>query len=148
MKATALVRWALRLTEYDFTIKYKQGEANANVDALSRLPLNNEGEFSSVEFFNAILCPDIMKQTIELAQRDCPELRELFEQLENEEEAPIIPFYLKGRQLYYCQYYGSKFLVIPCTVVPKILELYHSHEMSVRMSRDRMYTMLRKRFFE
>ena len=145
MKATTpprLVRWALRLTEYDFTIRYKHG------DALSRLPLNNDnGELSSVEFLNTILTPDIMKQTIELAQRDDPELRELFEQLENEEEAPQIPFCLKEGQLYYCKYDGSQLLVIPCIVVPKILELYHSHEMSVHMSRDRMYALLRKRFF-
>ena len=41
MKATypaRLVRWALRLAEYDFEIKYKKGEENTNADALSRLP--------------------------------------------------------------------------------------------------------------
>jgi hypothetical protein len=41
MKATTparLVRWALRLAEYDFEIKYKKGEENTNADALSRLP--------------------------------------------------------------------------------------------------------------
>jgi hypothetical protein len=39
MKATTparLVRWALRLAEYDFEIKYRKGEENANADALSR----------------------------------------------------------------------------------------------------------------
>ena len=37
MKVTTpvrLVRWALRLAEYDFEIKYKKGENNANADAL------------------------------------------------------------------------------------------------------------------
>jgi transposase InsO family protein len=40
MKATTprLVRWALRLAEYDFSIKYKRGDENLNVDALSRQP--------------------------------------------------------------------------------------------------------------
>ena len=41
MKATTparLVRWALRLAEYGFEIKYKKGEWNTNADALSRLP--------------------------------------------------------------------------------------------------------------
>ena len=36
-----LVRWALRLSEFDFEIKYKRGNANGNADALSRLPLAN-----------------------------------------------------------------------------------------------------------
>jgi hypothetical protein len=41
MKATTparLVRWSLRLAEYDFEIKYKKGEEYTNADALSRLP--------------------------------------------------------------------------------------------------------------
>ena len=32
-----LVRWAMRLCEYDFTVKYRKGSTNANADALSRL---------------------------------------------------------------------------------------------------------------
>lgn len=37
-----LTRWRLRLSEYDFTIMYKQGKANTNADALSRIEINNE----------------------------------------------------------------------------------------------------------
>lgn len=33
-----LTKWALRLAEHKFTVKYKPGTANANVDALSRNP--------------------------------------------------------------------------------------------------------------
>lgn len=35
-----LVRWALQLSEYDFTIRHRKGNANSNADALSRLPTN------------------------------------------------------------------------------------------------------------
>jgi hypothetical protein len=41
MKASSparLVRWALRLAEFDFEIKYRKGGENGNADALSRLP--------------------------------------------------------------------------------------------------------------
>ena len=33
-----LLRWSLRLQHYDFSIEYRAGKKNANVDALSRLP--------------------------------------------------------------------------------------------------------------
>ncbi len=32
-------RWAMILQEYDFELGYRSGAENANVDALSRLPL-------------------------------------------------------------------------------------------------------------
>jgi len=32
-----LIRWAMRLCEYDFTVKYRKGSSNANADALSRI---------------------------------------------------------------------------------------------------------------
>jgi transposase InsO family protein len=37
-----LTRWRLRLSEYDFTVMYKQGKYNTNADALSRIEINNE----------------------------------------------------------------------------------------------------------
>lgn len=42
-----LTRWRLKLSEYDFTIVYKQGKANTNADALSRVEINND-EISSI----------------------------------------------------------------------------------------------------
>lgn len=35
-----LVRWRLKLAEYDYEIKYKAGKNNTNADALSRAPIN------------------------------------------------------------------------------------------------------------
>lgn len=37
-----LTRWRLKLSEYDFTVVYKQGKFNTNADALSRIELHNE----------------------------------------------------------------------------------------------------------
>ncbi|CAF4830994.1 unnamed protein product [Pieris macdunnoughi] len=35
-----LVRWRLRLEEFDYKIEYKKGKINSNADALSRFPVN------------------------------------------------------------------------------------------------------------
>lgn len=42
-----LTRWRLKLSEYNFTVIYKQGKFNTNADALSRIELCNE-ETSSI----------------------------------------------------------------------------------------------------
>lgn len=46
-----LIRWRLRLEEYDYNIVYKRGTSNTNADALSRVEINintNPDEISSV----------------------------------------------------------------------------------------------------
>ena len=39
MAAARIQRWALILSAYDYAIQYREGNLNANADALSRLPL-------------------------------------------------------------------------------------------------------------
>jgi hypothetical protein len=54
-----LVRWALRLSEFEFTIKYRTGRANSNADGLSRNPIecssasNNLDSYLCVRVGNA-----------------------------------------------------------------------------------------------
>ncbi|XP_049866081.1 uncharacterized protein LOC126366827 [Pectinophora gossypiella] len=40
-----LIRWRLKLEEYDYEIIYKQGKLNCNADALSRCPVNALNDF-------------------------------------------------------------------------------------------------------
>ena len=145
MKVTAparLVRWALRLAEYDFDIKYKRGENNTNVDALSRLPIQ------SGEILTVLIGEDPIKMfNISAYQRQDPELDGIFEQLDDEMGAPHLPFTLIDDILYYHKYDGQLLVVIPRPLIIRILSLYHAHEFSVHMSRDRLYALLKKRFY-
>ena len=49
-----IVRWRLRLEEYDYTISYKKGTSNTNADALSRLELNSYLHTGKLNYPNTI----------------------------------------------------------------------------------------------
>ena len=145
MKAIAparLVRWALRLAEYDFEIKYRKGDTNENADALSRLPVTDENPTLAV----IVNHPDWLA-TLNKEQRDDAELIEIIEQLERPEGAPHLPFQLHQDLLYFHKYDGKLLLVIPKTAISRILHLYHAHPLSVHLSRDRLYALLRKQYY-
>ena len=136
-----LVRWALRLAEYDFDIKYKRGENNTNVDAFSRL------QIESGDILTVLIGEDPIKMfNIYAYQRQDPELEGIFEQLDDDIGAPHLPFTIRDDILYYHKYDGQRLVVISRPLIVKILSLYHALEMSVHMSRDRLYA-LKKRFY-
>lgn len=43
--SSKLIRWRLKLEEYDYEIIYKQGKLNSNADALSRFPVHVTNQF-------------------------------------------------------------------------------------------------------
>ena len=43
-----LIRWRIKLDEYDFEIKYKKGKENSVADALSRLEINTHEKDNSL----------------------------------------------------------------------------------------------------
>ncbi|KAG5862546.1 hypothetical protein JTB14_025218 [Gonioctena quinquepunctata] len=47
-----LVRWRLKLGEFDYKVVYKKGKANTNADALSRVEINTKEAFSLNKFMN------------------------------------------------------------------------------------------------
>uniref|UniRef100_A0A8C7WYD7 Reverse transcriptase RNase H-like domain-containing protein n=1 Tax=Oryzias sinensis TaxID=183150 RepID=A0A8C7WYD7_9TELE len=55
MAAARMQRWALLLSAHEYTIEYRKGEAHANADGLSRLPLphSEETKTDTVQVFYA-----------------------------------------------------------------------------------------------
>lgn len=47
-----LLRWRLKLSEFQFEILYKKGSSNSNADALSRVELHNKELFEYMQKFN------------------------------------------------------------------------------------------------
>ena len=145
MKATTparLVRWALRLAEYDFEIKYKRGDSNANADTLSRLPIP-----ADIPIINVVVGTQDWLSVLSKEQSDDPELYNIIQQLEKEEGAPHLPFQLKQDLLYFHKYDGRLLLVIPKSLITELMKMYHTHPLSVHMSRDRLYALLRKQYY-
>jgi hypothetical protein len=81
------------------------------------------------------------------SQRNDTELNEIIQKLEDDNNVNNIPFVLTGNLLYFHRYDGKYLLVIPQEIVPELLDLYHSHELSVHMSRDRLYHTLKKQYY-
>ena len=72
---------------------------------------------------------------------------EIISQLEREDGAPHLPFQLKDDLLYFQRYDCRLLLVIPSSLIAELLSMYHSHPMSVHMSRDRMFALLRNQYY-
>ncbi len=87
-----------------------------------------------------------INEKIKHEQKVDPKLKEIRQRLLANESSQRIPF-IMGDLLYFQKYNDHQLLVIPQAVVPELLELYHSHELSAHMSRDRLYQLLRKQYY-
>ena len=52
MAAARVQRLAITLQAYEYNLVYKQGKANANADALSRLPMNVTETITPLAWWN------------------------------------------------------------------------------------------------
>ena len=172
-----LVRWALRLAEFDFEIRYRKGKENANADALSRLPVI--GAITDSDADESVMClEDIQELTSMVADGDSPYVLDLLltlvdrrlkqissdRMLEAQRNDPSLhsviqeceanngmsknrSFEIVDGLLYLAKQDGKKLLVIPWNLIEDVLYLYHNEAMSVHLSRDRLYQLLRNRFY-
>lgn len=140
--AARFQRWAIYLSMYDYEIKHKSGSKMGNVDALSRLPLNDETEID-VDYINFINfgedIPIESKDIQEHTQLD-PILRKVYEYVlygwPSKISPEFSPYFLKRNSLSTeskCLYYLNR-VIIPESFRQLMLKTLHEcHTGIVRM---------------
>ena len=153
-KPARLVRWAVRLSEFDFTIRHRKQALHCDADLLSRFPLTeayeNEEKFKSsnlcYDYVNSICeLENIKKEEIIEKQRNQSNLFELINQCESRTSDPSL--YRIENQLLYKIVNNIPVLMAPQNMRSQILKQYHTHNISVHMATDRLTDLLKSRFY-
>ena len=160
-KPARLVRWAIRLSEYNFKILPKSGKLNVTADALSRLPmLNNTFAYGSEEVdeklgdygiqftLNNIELTGFSANDLKLEQNNDPTLVEIISKCQNSPDLTWNKYFLKESILYLHESSSIDTLVIPHQIREYVLSLYHNHKFSaVHMAMDKMIILFTSRFY-
>ena len=143
---------------------------DANADALSRLasPESSTFETDRIEIItdNLIsnLCeittlsnsytmtqPDIDDDTLINAQQNDPDLQVLIEQIIEDEEVNSKKnerlFSLERNILFKNTKDGRKLIVVPTSLIERILHIYHNNDLVAHPASKRLYGFLRTRFY-
>ena len=157
-KPARLLRWAVRLSEFDFTIRHRAGKKHGNADMLSRLVddkfLPNDEvvapnlTYDFISSINEIFqLEDVDYNEIYQKQRADNKLKSLIEQCGNSNNFNENQEFTLVDNLLYKVQRNNKYLVIPQELQEKVLKQYHTHNVSAHMARDRLINILTSRFF-
>jgi len=161
-----LVRWACRLSEFDFEIQYKPGKQNTRADMLSRLPIPHETnqesncradnlmfnfELNSAEqphVLHAMLSPlyhtPMLTEMFKKEQRADNALSQIIHHIET--NGATEGFLIKD-ELLYCQEDEKDLLIVPLTMRETVMKEYHDNPLGGHLSRDKLLPTLKKRFY-
>ena len=158
-----LIRWACRLSEYDFEICHKAGKLNTRADMLSRMPQQENPEDSmcyradnlmfnykldteeqphmihAIDMSNYLLKTSPATIQVEQRKDDC--IRSIIENLSDSEA------FVVTNGLLYVKSGKNLLLVIPDSLIRNVMEEYHDHSLGGHLSRDKLYPTLRDRFY-
>jgi predicted aspartyl protease len=159
-KPARLVRWALRLSEFEFEIRYRPGNANQNADVLSRLPVGSEEsqerelsllvELDVETEVSMLLSEPLDEELVKQEQLDDPVIGKLI-QLTDEKQFKLVTtdpnYVLKNDLLFKISANHGKVLMVPNSLILPILQLYHNNQISGHLAKDRLLRVLQQRFY-
>eukprot|EP00743_Colponemidia_sp_Colp-15_P001254 GILK01001377.1.p1 GENE.GILK01001377.1~~GILK01001377.1.p1 ORF type:complete len:667 (+),score=57.61 GILK01001377.1:47-2047(+) len=159
-----LARRSLKLQEFDFTVKYRQGRVHSNVDTLSRDPVAMEAET-----MNNVMVVDepMLYDEVALQQRVDNEWSPLISYIESQQlpesvqESVRLRFMAESFDIQHGRlYFVSKptknrrtrkilewRLVVPLRLRPDIISAYHDDVTAGHLGLDKTYDKIRSRFF-
>lgn len=137
-KNPKLLRWAMRLREFNYEMVFRPSSANKVADGLSRIvprvnkeegvgivmPMDMEAELPSIHAFAGL--PTVNWETVQMQDKQCGQLKEKLKL------KPSMPFMVEGNVLYYTGKIGKK-VVVPKNLRPKVLNLFHDHVLAGHM---------------
>lgn len=125
-----LVRWALRMSEFDYEIKHRSGKKNGNADGLSRLPLPDFGDLGELEpylgNFESNECLNAFFNSLDwtMEQKKDPILANIFKVLASQTNSQLNEkFVIENNILYHLpsKFCKNKTIVVPHKLVVTIL---------------------------
>jgi transposase InsO family protein len=163
------VRWACRLSEFEFEVKYLPGRKNKKADLLSRLPVSQDVPESSETMPDRMFASAITRsankptvteatsasfrlagftnEALREAQRADPALTSIIDKCAIGNDTDLSrPHILDDSGVLYQISGTEQLLVVPEKLRSTILQYYHSHAMVAHLSRDRMMSLLTCRF--
>lgn len=159
-----LVRWALRLSEFQFEIRHRKGSQNDNADALSRLP-NEDGPVPSdtdqleqylnqTEVILTELLPTVDRDQWRAKQITDPiigEVVQIVEQQLNRDKRDVDirdKYEIHNTLLYKMdRKRGNRQIVVPQEWREMVLKLYHCPPTGSHVGRDRLYQLISRKYY-
>jgi len=156
-----LARWALCLSEYNLTLKYKPGRSMEVPDCLSRPPRPDENECSrnaglyqlvtspanqELGEFSPIWTPEYIKEQ----QAADPELAPIMDSLRDDNHGES-PYALDSAGILYKvadENQRSDAIMVPARLQPEILEMFHNNLLTgMHSGAKRTFDKIRARFY-
>ena len=147
MASGRVQRWALILAAYEYTIVYKPGQANANADAFSRLPLPDKPKVTPIPMETALLMEQLESSPVNVNQiknwtRKDPLLSRILRYAmqgwpeTSKDDDELKPFHTRKTEISIqdgCLLWGTRVIVPPQGRVKIMDELHDGHPGISRM---------------